>query len=165
MALSAQYLRHTSAAPFEPSCAERNAQGQCSKNCSHLTRNCPRSRQLVSPFDPLYCLNDLLTQSMPMRIALLLPTIAPADQRGSEFCARLRQDTCAEHYSIASATIGRFRRMHAVSERLGDQKYLGIYRVAITEILMKLLSSCSSFLSFPYQTSNWKTRASLDWYP
>lgn len=69
--------------------SNRTGCSESSKNCSHPTRNSQSSRQVVSSFDPkLYCLNDLLTQSTPMRIVRLLPTTTSADQRGGEFCAR-----------------------------------------------------------------------------
>jgi hypothetical protein len=82
-----------------------------------------------------------------MRIVRLLPTIALADQRGGEFCARPLFKTPVLSATIASLQpqlAGAFSQSRNVS--VIRSIYIGIYRVAITEILMKLLSSY--FLSF-----------------
>jgi hypothetical protein len=84
-----------------------------------------------------------------MRIVRLLPTIALADQRGGEFCARPLFKT-----PVLSATIASLQPQlaGAFSQSRNVSVIRSIYIVPIS-------------FPFPYQSSNWKTRASLDWYP
>lgn len=82
-----------------------------------------------------------------MRIVQLLPTIASEGR-----CKATSLVTCAERYnSIAPGWLV------SVIKYLSRDNYRDTYETS--------RSSRSCFLSFPYQSSNWKTRASLDWYP